>query len=111
MIVDPTTDAKALIPVFGVSTSNKCRPDEPAVARCEGTDLKLEIERDGVVPDAIMLKAGTSGADPVTDFLWEVQDAKPSIANGESVTVTFEPTEPVREAGAPDRRSPRRAAR
>ena len=95
VIVDPDTDAKARIPVFGVSTSNKCRPEEPPVVMCEGTDLKLEIARDGVIPDAIVLKVGTSGADQPAAFLWEVQDAKPTIANGEVVSLTFEPTEPV----------------
>jgi len=37
VIVDPDTDAKARIPVFGVSTSNKCRR-RSCGGMCEGTD-------------------------------------------------------------------------
>jgi len=59
-----------------------------------GHRLKLEIARDGVIPDAIVLKVGTSGADQPRPSCG-VQDAKPTIANGEVVSLTFEPTEPV----------------
>jgi hypothetical protein len=95
VIADPDTDGKARIPVFNVSTSNKCRPDERPVPRCEGTDLRVEIGRDGVIPDPIVLKAGTSGADQPAAFFWEIQDGIPSLAGSDAVTVTFQPVEPV----------------
>jgi hypothetical protein len=80
-----------------VSTSNKCRPDEHPVPRCEGTDLNVEIGRTGVIPDdpPIGLKAATSGADQPVAFFWEIQDGIPSLANGDAVTVTFPPGEPI----------------
>lgn len=94
-VVEPDADGKAQIPVFGASTSNKCRPDEPLVVVCDGTDLKAEIKRTGEIPDAVVLTAATSGADQAVAFLWEVQDAVPSIAGGETVALTFSPVEPV----------------
>jgi hypothetical protein len=95
-IADPDTDGQARIPAFNASTSDKCRPDERPVPQCDDTDLKVEIVRDGVIPDPIVLKAGTSGADAAdATFFWEIQDGIPSLANGNAVTVTFQPVEPV----------------
>jgi hypothetical protein len=100
VIVDLSTDAKARIPVYDVSTSNKCRPGDP-VPLCEGTDLQVEIRRDGMDPDPIVLTAGTSGADARAVFFWEIQDGIPSLAvgdkeaGGDKVKVTFKPVEPV----------------
>jgi hypothetical protein len=93
VVVEPATDTKFRIPPFEGSTSNKCRPDEPQVPQCEGTDLKLEIRRKGAFPDAVVLIAATSGDQPVA-FLWEVQDGIPSVAGGAQVVVKFEPPEP-----------------
>lgn len=95
VVVAPDTDAKARIPVFGVTTSNKCRPGEPPVAECEGTDLKVDFRHSGAIPDAVTFKVETSGADQAVAFFWELQDGLPSVANGESVTAVFRPAEPV----------------
>ena len=96
VVVDQAGDSKFRIPPFGGSTSNKCRPDEPPVPQCDGTELKLEIQHNGAVPDAVLLAAAVSGSDdrPVA-FLWEVQDGVPSLAGGDRVTVTFNPIEPT----------------
>lgn len=95
VIADTDTDAKARIPGFGGSTSNKCRPQEPPVALCEGTDLKLDLRRDGVSPDAVELTAVPSGADQPAAFFWEVQDGIPSVAGGDTVALKFAPVEPA----------------
>jgi hypothetical protein len=96
-IADLHTGSQARIPVFNASTSNKCRPDERPVLRCKGTDMTVEIGRGGVIPDAppIVLRAATSGADQPVAFFWEIQDGTPSLASGDTVTVTFEPVRPV----------------
>jgi hypothetical protein len=88
-------DTKFRIPPFGVSTSNKCRPDEPPVPECEGTDLELVIRREGVFPDTVELTAVASGTDSPAAFLWEVQDGIPSTAAGERIRLGFDPPEPV----------------
>jgi hypothetical protein len=95
VVVDPTSDTKFRIPPFGGSTSNKCRPEEPPVPQCEGTDLELEIRREGAFPDVVVLMAATAGGDQPVAFLWEVQDGIPSVAGGAQVAVKFEPPEPV----------------
>ena len=95
VVVDPTSDTKFRIPPFGGSTSNKCRPQEPPVPQCEGTDLELEIQRKGAFPDVVVLMASTAGGDQAVAFLWEVQDGIPSVAGGAQVAVKFEPPEPI----------------
>jgi hypothetical protein len=95
VVYEPATDTKFRIPPFGVSTSNKCRPQEPPVPQCEGTDLELEIRREGAFPDVVVLMAATAGGDQAVAFLWEVQDGIPSLSGGARVAVMFEPAEPV----------------
>lgn len=95
VVAEPATDTRFRIPPFGGSTSNKCRPDEPPVPQCEGTDLKLAIKREGAFPDAVVLAAAVSGDDQPVAFLWEVQDGIPSVAGGAQVALGFDPAEPV----------------
>ena len=92
-----SADTKLRIPPFRGSTSNKCRPNEPPVPVCEGTDLKLELEREGTAPDVVTLAASVSGGDNPVAFLWEVQDGIPSVAGGEKVGFTFDPLEPTKK--------------
>ena len=94
-MVEPATDTKFRIPPFGGSTSNKCRPDEPPVPQCEGTDLELAIRREGAFPDVVVLAAAVSGGDQPVAFLWEVQDGIPSVAGGDRVALRFDPAEPI----------------
>ncbi|WP_028046733.1 hypothetical protein [Cellulomonas sp. URHE0023] len=88
------SDSTAWVPVFDATTSNKCRGERPTSV-CAGTDLQVEIAREGVAPDVIVLFAKLSGGDQAVALLWEVDDGMPSIAGGETVTVTFDPIEPV----------------
>ena len=94
VIADLKTDGKAAIPIFTVSTSNKCRTGDP-VPWCDGTDLKADIAREGVHPDPIVLTAKPSGADQPAAWFWEIVDGVPSLASGDSVTVKFQPGEPL----------------
>ena len=90
--------ATARVPIFGASTSDKCTPGEPPVPVCMGTDLKIEIQRKGALPDAVDLIAVASGVDPTSVFyFWEVADGMPSVANGATVSFGFEPVEPVQK--------------
>jgi hypothetical protein len=95
VIADLNTGGKAAIPIFTVSNSNKCRPNEDPIDWCKGTDLKAQIGRDGVDPDPIVLTARTSGADQPASWFWEIQDGIPSLAGGDKVTVRFQPVEPI----------------
>jgi hypothetical protein len=95
VVAETTSDTKFRIPPFGGSTSNKCRPDQPPVPECEGTDLELEIVREGAAPEAVVLTASFSGNDKPVAFLWEVQDGTPWVAGGAQLTVTFDPLEPI----------------
>jgi hypothetical protein len=94
-VADLDAHGEARIPVFNVSTSNKCRPDEDPIPRCKHTDVKAEIVREGVDPAPIVLSAKTEGEDKPDAWFWEVQDGIPSLAGGNTVTVTFQPIEPI----------------
>ena len=94
VVVGPD-DSKARIPVFAVTTSNKCRPDEPPVALCDGTDLAIGIRHDGAIPDPLTFRVTTAGDDRPVAFFWEIQDATPTVGNGDKVTAVFNPVEPV----------------
>lgn len=94
VVVEHGADSKLRIPPFGGSTSNKCRPDEPPVPRCEGADMKLDFSREGMFPELVTLKAVVSGADAPVAFLWEVEEGIPSVAGGEKVGLNFESDNP-----------------
>jgi hypothetical protein len=80
------------IPPFDGSTSNKCESDEQHPV-CDGTDLKVEIHHERLDERVVGLKAEvTSGS--VDAFLWEVEVAEPSLANGDHVVVAFRDVEP-----------------
>jgi hypothetical protein len=95
VIIDPPQQLR--IPPFRGSTSNKCRPDEPPVPRCQGTDLKLAIKHGGAFPNAVVLAADVSGNDTPVAFLWEVQDGVPPVAGGAKVKVDFHSAVPPRK--------------
>ena len=69
--------------------------------QCEGTDLELEIRREGVFPDVVVLTAAVSGGDQPVAFLWEVQDGIPSVAGGDARRGQVRPARARREARAP----------
>jgi hypothetical protein len=96
VVVERRSDSKLRIPFFDVSTYNRCRPDEPPVRQCEGADTGLEITGGGT-PNDFVLKASVSGGDVLTALVWEVQDGIPSIASGESISLRFEPVEPIQK--------------
>jgi hypothetical protein len=93
-VVATSADSKLRIPPFDGSTSNKCRPDDPPVPRCKGTDLELDFSQEGMFPNVVTLKAVVSGADTPVAFLWEVEEAIPSVAGGEQVRLKFESDNP-----------------
>jgi hypothetical protein len=95
VVAEPATDTRFRLPPFGGSTSNKCRPDEPPVPQCEGTDLDLAIRREGELPDVVLLTAAASGGDKPAAFLWEVQDGIPLVSGGDRVALRFDPVEPL----------------
>ncbi len=82
--------SKFRVPPFDGSTSNKCRPGDPSVPVCGAVDLQLTIERAGIAPDMVVLKAAPTGSDVPTDFLWELQDGEPSVGAGQGIQVRFD---------------------
>ena len=52
-ITDHHGEAQAFLPLMGDATSNKCRPNEPPVPRCTGTDLTVEIGHEGQLPEVV----------------------------------------------------------
>lgn len=96
IVADVDSDAKFRIPPYSVTTSNRCRPDDPAVPRCEGTDLVPRILRDGTVPGPVTFIAAVPDGDVPVAFLWEVPDAVPPESGGEKFEVReFAPVEPT----------------
>ncbi|WP_374454960.1 hypothetical protein [Nocardioides sp.] len=87
-----TEQSAVLIPPFGGSTSNKCQSDEQHPV-CEGTDLKVEIHEERLDDRLVELRAEVTNGS-VDAFLWEVEEAEPSLANGDHVVVTFREVEP-----------------
>lgn len=93
-VADENADGKASIPVFDVSRSNKCRPDEPPTRHCSETDLGVTIVRSGRSPDRVHFSLESSGQDRPAGYLWEFQGGSPSLSHDEQVDVTFERKEP-----------------
>jgi len=91
---DRETDASAFIPFFDPSTSDKCRPQEPPVDVCAGVDVRVRIERAFDRGGVVMTAEPAGGEEPVA-FLWEVQDARPALADGNRVRFEFDPVEPT----------------
>ena len=90
-------DDGVFIPAFDPVRSNKCRPEEPPVEVCAEVRTRLEIQREGGAPDRVVLTAVPVDGEPPVAFLWEVQDARPALADGESVAFLFDPLEPTQK--------------
>ena len=87
------TDQSAVrIPPFDGSVSNKCESDEQ-FPLCDGAQIVAEIFHEVLDESNVMLIAEIIDGQP-SALLWEVPGAVPSLANGDQVTVTFEPPEP-----------------
>lgn len=95
-IVDERNPIVTFRPYDG-STSNKCRPEERPVRRCEKPELRLRIAHEGVFPD-VTLFAVPSGADEPVAYLWEIEDGSPSLAGEQQVQVQFGSEEPTKKA-------------
>jgi hypothetical protein len=89
---DLDTDVTVGVPAFGVVTYNRCRATDP-VPRCPGTDLQVGIKRGGAIPDDVVL--GAIPSDPTLTYLWEVTNGIPALADGDMVSLRFDPVEPV----------------
>ena len=87
-IKDVLRGGLATIPVFDVSESNKCRPEEPPKQRCVETDLDVKILRRGVNPARFFAEA--SGNDQPAGYLWEFPGGDPSLSDQKEVDVTFD---------------------
>ncbi len=93
-ITDHHGEAQAFLPLMGDATSNKCRPNEPPVPRCTGTDLTVEIGHEGQLPEVVFHAKVSDSESPVA-FLWEVQDGVPALGGEPRILVSFDPIEPV----------------
>jgi hypothetical protein len=96
-VADHADDSKVHIPPFDVSTSNKCRPDEPPVPQCTDPDLRVDFTHEGVAPGPVTLTAAAAGRDRPVAYLWEITDGKPAVTGGEEVRVEFSPVAPAQK--------------
>lgn len=93
-IINHRSGGEGLNPPTDVSSSNKCRPDEPPAPQGETTDLEVSIGYEGHVPE-ITFYAEFSGSEAPVAFFWEVQDGWPSLGGEPRIVVRFDPIEPV----------------
>lgn len=89
-------DANELVdvPTFGCEEMNKCLPNRELKPVCTGTTLQLRMKA-GVDPNNVVsLLARPSGTDEELQFLWEVEDAVPSLLVGKEVKTKVVRTSP-----------------
>ncbi len=91
---DLVLDSAADIPLFDISISNKCRPDDPPLSRCLTTDLAVAIAYKPLEPGRIYFMAEGSGSEPISHYLWEFQDGTPALAGEPEVDVQFSSERP-----------------
>jgi hypothetical protein len=70
------------IPLFGCEETNKCLPDRTWRPRCTGTDMKITVRAIAEGNEAVLLAVPTGGSETPVQFLWEVEDAAPSLVGG-----------------------------
>ena len=78
------------MPPFGGQRSDKCNPDKPTEQLCgEAPALKLTITKNSQQGTKLSFGVTPKPDNPDLQFLWEVQDAKPSMGNDRKFTTTF----------------------
>jgi hypothetical protein len=83
------------VPVFGCEETNKCLPKHEWNPRCSGVNFELEMHPPSIDKDSVVtLVADYSGAEKPVEFLWEVQDAVPSLLVGQNVKTKLEQFDP-----------------
>ena len=83
-----SNDVTTNVPPFEGTRIDKCNPNTPPVTLCpKPPNLTLKVDS-SVDVLAVTLKV-TPSADPGLTYLWEVQDAKPAMGNGQSFKTTF----------------------
>jgi len=73
-----------LIPPFGCKTANKCDAKPDWRPKCDGTDAVLKM--DGKMEQNVAILNGSAGGnDQPAQYMWEVEDASPSVLLGQNV--------------------------
>lgn len=84
-----TNEVSVKIPAFDGTKINKCDPQTSGEKLCaEVPNFELHISKtvDGQMAS---LKVEASGPEKPVEYLWEIQDVRPAMANGQSVVRSF----------------------
>ncbi|WP_428667696.1 hypothetical protein [Runella sp.] len=82
------------VPTFGCEEMNKCLPNRELKPVCIGTTLQLRMKTGVDQNNVVSLLARPSGTDEELQFLWEVEDAVPSLLVGKEVKTAVVRTSP-----------------
>jgi hypothetical protein len=82
-------DSEISVPPFDGERSDKCNPDKPIEQLCSAPPLKLIIAKTAQRGTKLTLGVKPEPDSPDLQFLWEVQEAKPPMANGRKFNTTF----------------------
>jgi hypothetical protein len=85
-------DDPVFFPPVDCETLNKCNKETTWQPRCIPKSFELNIVEKNAEGSKLSLKAASSDINPSL-FVWEVAEAKPSIANGSSVSMLL--SEPI----------------
>jgi hypothetical protein len=87
-IVYDNDGQKAAIPAFNRSRIAKCDPARPVEESCGEVDLALRITK-RLSESRLTLNVTASGNEQPVAFLWEVQDARPSVSGEKKAVFTL----------------------
>lgn len=83
-------EANVFQPVFEGFTIDKCDPNAKPDEFCkEAPGIKIEIKSEKADNNVFKLSAASAPANANMSYLWEIAGGQPSIADGETVTVSF----------------------
>jgi hypothetical protein len=73
------------LPLFGCEETNKCLPGHTWRARCARTDIAMKVRATVEGNVAVLVAAPSAATETPVQYLWEVEDAAPSLLVGTSV--------------------------
>jgi hypothetical protein len=89
MVVPGANEPPVIVPPIGCEKRNKCETGSQWTPVCTTKPFSVNIVRKEIDSPVIFLRATTSGANQPTSFVWEVDAAKPSLANGADVQMNL----------------------
>lgn len=89
MVVPGANEPPVVVPPIGCERRNKCEPGSQWAPVCTTKPFSVNIVRKEIKFPLLILQATASGTTQPTAFVWEVDAAKPSLANGDTVQMTL----------------------